>query len=291
MLLQRAWRAVLADIRLHLLSVFNVAVAFVCLTATLLVAVNIDAVRSKWAQSGRASVYLKADAEPETIQTVRKALLGTKGVTKVDYVSAEQARADVMGHSADDALIALPEEAFPASLEVTLQDEEATERIDKLSTQLSVLPAVDSVETYRAWGERLDRLLSGGVSAALILLAIVLAAVISVVTSTMRMALVRRRSEVEVLKMVGATDSYVRGPFVVEGAAQGGLGALAALLVVALLYLIIRDAFHGALGTLLGASPQFLPLTFCLGLVALGAAIGALSAFASLRRLIENPAT
>ena len=53
--------------------------------------------------------------------------------------------------------------------------------------------------------------------------------------------------------MVGATDSYVRGPFVVEGATQGGLGALLAVLLMGLLFLIVRDAFDGSLGTLIGA--------------------------------------
>lgn len=290
-MIERALRAARADLRLHLLSVFSVAVAFVCLSATLLVAVNIDAVRSKWSATGRASVYLDPSVEPKTVQTVRQALLAAEGVTAVTFVSSEQARAEVMGSSEDEALANLPEDAFPASLEVTLQDDEAAERVKHLATQLKALPAVEAVETYQAWGKRLDKLLRGGVQAALILLSVVLAAVISVVGSTMRMALARRRTEVEVLKMVGATDAYVRGPFVIEGAAQGGLGALLAIALIGGLFLIVQDAFEGSLGTLLGASPQFLPLHFCLGLVILGAGIGALSAFSSLRRLIANPAT
>lgn len=289
-MMERALRAFKADIRLHLLSVFSVAVAFVCLASTLLVAVNIDAIRVKWAQTGRASVYLDPSVEPATIQTVRNALLAAEGVTKVEFVSSEQARAEVMGNTRDEALAALPAEAFPASLEVTLQDNAAADRVDKLAGQLKALPAVEGVETYRAWGDRLDKLLSGGVQAAAVLLLIVLAAVVSVIGSTMRMALARRRTEVEVLKMVGATDSYVRGPFVIEGATQGGVGALFAVIIMAILFLMVRDAFDGALGTLVGASPQFLPVTFCFGLVVLGAGIGALSAFSSLRRLIGNPA-
>jgi cell division transport system permease protein len=290
-MIQRAWRAAKAEIRLHMLSVFSVAVAFVCLSATLLVAFNIDAVRSKWSETGRASVYLDPDVEPKTIQTVRKALLAAEGVTKVEFVSSEQARAEVMGTTEDEAMASLPEEAFPASLEVTLTDDAAAARVERLATQLEALPAVEAVETYQAWGKRLDRLLSGGVQAAAILLLVVLAAVISVVGSTMRMALSRRRTEVEVLKMVGATDSYVRGPFVIEGAAQGGLGAFFAVTLMGILFLIVRDSFDGTLGTLLGASPQFLPILACLGLVALGATIGALSAYASLRRLIGDFAT
>ena len=94
------------------------------------------------------------------------------------------------------------------------------------------LPAVDRVETYAAWSDRLAALLAGGVTASGLLALVVLAAVISVVSSTIRLALQRRRIEVEVLKLVGATDDYVRRPYVVEGAVQGALGATLALVLL-----------------------------------------------------------
>lgn len=285
-MIERVGRAILADLRLQVLSIFSVAVAFVCLTATLLVVVNIESVRGSWSNSARASVYLRPGTDAETIQTVRGALLRAEGVSAVDYVSSAQAREDVMGNTHDEALAALPEEAFPSSLEVHLSEAGAQDRIKRLAEQLQALPAVERVETYAAWGKRLNKFLAGGAQAALILVLIVLASVMSVVGSTMRMALSRRSTEVEVLKMVGATDSYVRGPFVMEGAVQGGVGAILAIVIMACIHLIIKDAFDGALASLIGVSPRFLPLSFCLGLVVLGAGIGALSAFASLRRLL-----
>ena len=289
-MIERVVRAIFADLRLQFLSIFSVAVAFVCLTATLMVAVNIEHLRGGWSHTARASVYLRQGTEQEAIETIRAALVRAEGVTEVRYVSPDEARREVIGNSADEALSDLPLEAYPASLEVSLKDEAARQRVDQLSAQLGALPAVESVETYGAWGERLNEFLSGGVQAALLLVVIVLASVVSVVGSTMRMALSRRSTEVEVLKMVGATDSYVRGPYVMEGATQGGLGALLAILIVGCIHLILKDAFDGALASLLGMSPTFLPFFFCIGLVALGAGIGALSAYASLRRLLSTQA-
>jgi cell division transport system permease protein len=289
-MVERALRAALADIKLHLLSVFSVAVAFVCLAATMLLSVNIDAVRHKWAESGRASVYLVAGVESTTIDVVRKALQASKGVASVQYVSPEQARAEVSDKSADEALAALPVDAFPATLEVSLAGRDSQARLQTLKQKLEALPAVERVETYQAWGERLDRLLSGGLTVGLLLLVVVLAAVVSVVGSTMRLALSRRSREVDVLKLVGATDSYVRGPFVVEGAVQGGIGAALSVVITGILFLILRDSFDAALGTLLGGAPRFLPILPCLALVLLGAGLGALSSYASLRRLLGSGA-
>jgi cell division transport system permease protein len=116
---------------------------------------------------------------------------------------------------------------------------------------------------------------------------IVLLAVVSVVSSTIRMALQRRRAEVEVLKLIGATDSYVRGPFVLEGAAQGTLGALFALCLVGALYAFLRNTFEAYFTALLGVDPRFLPWTLMAGLLLAGAALGAGAAHLSLRRQLE----
>jgi cell division transport system permease protein len=183
-------------------------------------------------------------------------------------------------------LDALPNEAFPASLEISIQSGAAAQRLEKIATQLGGLPEVDRVETYAAWSDKLAALLTGGVTAAVLLALVVLAAVISVVSSTIRLALQRRRIEVEVLKLVGATDGYVRRPFVLEGAAQGAIGALLAIVLLALLFGIVRTNFDPSLATVLGMTPAFLPFFAMLGLIVAGAVLGALAAFLSLRKLL-----
>lgn len=284
--LERAWRGSRNDWRLHLLSIFSVAVAFVCLAAAVLVVVNVHGIRTRWAETGRASVFLKADATQSQIDAIQRALRATEGVTEVKYVSSDEARRQVTAAKNDDVLAALPTEAFPASLEVSVANDAAADRLEKLSGQLQALPAVESVETYRSWSDRLGSLLTGGVTAALVLAFVVLAAVISVVSSTIRLTLQRRRIEVEVLKLVGATDSYVRRPFVLEGAAQGGIGAALAILLLGVLYVIVRGHFDGELGLLIGMNPTFLPWFVCAAMVALGGLLGAGAAYGSLRRLL-----
>ena len=283
---KRAFRGAKNDWRLHALSVFSVAVAFVCLAAALLLVVNVGKIRARWAESGRASVYLRKNATAEQVAQIERALKQSDGVTSVRVVSSEDARRELIGLTNDPVLDALPTEAFPASLEVAIESAVATERLGKLSAQLAALPAVESVETYGAWVDRLAALLTGGVSASLLLAGVVLAAVVSVVSSTIRMSLQRRRIEVEVMKLVGATDSYVRSPFVVEGAAQGGFGALFAIMLLGVLFAIVQSHFDSNLSALLGATPVFLPWTVALGLVASGALLGAVAAYGSLRKLL-----
>jgi cell division transport system permease protein len=285
--IQRAFRGARNDWRLYLLSVFSVAVAFVCLTATLLAVVNVDRVRDRWASLGRASVYLRREATPAQIEAIEKALKASADVVAVRRVSSEDARREVSGAAGDPLLEALPADAFPASLEVSVQSGTAAERVQKLATQLQVLPAVESVETYGSWSERLGTVLSGGVTAALLLGLVVFAAVVSVVSSTIRLSLQRRRIEVEVQKLVGATDAYVRKPFVLEGAAQGAIGAALALLLLGIVFLVVQSHVDRQIVALLGQQPTFLPVPIVFGMVALGGLLGAVAAFVSLRKFLS----
>lgn len=283
----RTWRAGRSDLRLHLQSVFSLSVAFVCLAASLLVVSNIEAVRDRWSRAGRATIYLRDGASEAEVATLTSALTGTPGVTRVHVISSAEARREVVTDEQDKLLAALPPSAFPASIEVGFGDEVSDGDLGAMALKLRALPAVETVETYQRWTEKLSALLGGGVTASACLAFIVLCAVISVIGSTMRLLLHRRRAEVEVLKLVGATDGFVRRPFVVEGAAQGAAGAGVALLLLGGLFLIVRGHFDQELAAMLGVSPSFLPWYLALGMVALGAALGAGTALVSLRRMVR----
>jgi cell division transport system permease protein len=257
----RAFRSGRADWRMHTLSVFSLAVAFVCLASALLVVTNLEALRQRWARVGRASIYLKEGVDAAAATELRDALRKTEGVSNVRYVSSEEARRDLADNAGDAALAGLPVTAFAASLEVDFAPTTPDTAVTQVASKVRALPAVEGVETYERWSERLGVLLRGGVVASLVLAVVVLGAVVSVVGSTMRMALV------------------------LEGAAEGAFGALAALLLLGILFLFVQSRFDSQLGVLLGMDPTFLSWPVVLGMVLLGGGLGAGSSAVSLRRL------
>jgi cell division transport system permease protein len=282
---QRALRGGRHDWQLQLSSVFSVGVAFICLASALLVVANVQTLKVRWSHTGRASVYLQPNADAADVDAITKALVNTRGVLEVQHVSSEAARKELL-KSGDEVLAGLPAEAFPASLEVRVHDPERSGALARMAEKLRLLPRVEAVETYEAWGERLGKLLGSALVGAGVLALVVLATVASVVGSTIRLSLQRRKLEVQVLKVVGATDDYVRRPFVIEGAAQGALGAAIALFVVVVLFLAGYARFDTELALLLGAPPSFLPWYAALGMIVLGTLLGALSAHLSVRKLL-----
>jgi cell division transport system permease protein len=204
------------------------------------------------------------------------------------YLSSGDARAEFGLREVEGRhdLAGLPVEAFPASIEIEVASDLPDADLADMVAKMKQLPAVDGVETYQAWTEKLGRLIRGGVAASCLLALVVLASVLAVVGSTMRLALQRRRSEVEVLKLVGATDTFVRNPFLIEGSLQGAAGALGAVVLLAALFGLVRGRLDSELAALIGVEPSFLPWTAVVAMVGLGAVLGALAAFGSVRKLV-----
>jgi cell division transport system permease protein len=284
---RRVRRGMVREWRLHALSVFSLAVAFVCLGSALLVVTNLQRVEERWAHAGRASVYLKDAATQDEVDALREALGRVPGVKGVRYLSSGDARVEFGQRELEGnrKLAAVPVEAFPASIEIDVAADTPESDLTDMVAKMKQLPSVDGVETYRSWTDKLARLVRGGVAASALLALVVLAAVLAVVGSTMRLALQRRRAEVEVLKLVGATDGFVRNPFVVEGSVQGALGATGAIGLLAVLFLLVRGRLDSELASLVGVEPSFLPWQVGLTMIVLGAALGGVAALASVRRL------
>lgn len=284
--IERAKRGLIAEWRLHALSVVSLAVAFVCLGAALLVVFNLHALKERWGRTGRASVYLKDGAPPAQVEAIVTALKNVPEVKEVRYLSPADARAVVFGQSGGDpTLKAVPQEAFPASIEIDVAPEVSEPEVQAIVGKLAALPAVEGVETYGTWTARLASVLQGGTLAAAALAAIVFGAVLAVVGSTMRLALTRRRTEVEVLRLVGASNSFVKTPYVLESTFQGALGSAAAVAVLAFLFFVVKTRLDADLTSLFGLDPMFLPPIAIVGMIATGGLLGAMGGALGLRRL------
>lgn len=281
--IQRAWRGGSGQWRMQLLSTLSSAVAFVCLAFALLVVVNLRAIEARWQSAGHVSAYLSGGAATSEAERLVLALRASPGVAKARFVSSEDSRGELLSTTSDVLLPQLPGDAFPASVEVTFSETAAPERASEVAAQLRSLRNVESVETYRAWTDRLSKLANAATIVAAFLSLIVLLAVTTVVSSTTKLMLEKRRDEVEVLRIVGATREYVRRPFMFEGAVQGALGAISALLFCGLTYAFLSTRVD-QLATLVGMAPRFLPWSASLSLVAAGAVLGGAAAALSLRK-------
>ncbi len=285
---ERAWRGSRSEWKMHAVSALSATVAFLCLAFALLVVVNLSHLEQRWASIGKLTAFVVDSTTEADAMQVARALKSTPGVQSVRYVSSELAKSEMLEHTATPLLESLPTAAFPAALEIELEPTINSERAKEIAAKLGQHPGVESVETYAHWTQQVSKFAEAANVLAGFLSLIVFFAVVTVVSSSTKLLLERRRNEVEVLRIVGATTEYVRRPFMVEGAMQGGLGAAGAVAVTGLLFAVFRAQFDEQVTVLLGLSPRFLPWFLTAGLVAVGAILGSLASFLSLRRSFES---
>ncbi len=285
---ERALKGLRLQFGTQMLSVATVALSLFCMGAALLALENTGAMVRRWGAPVKVTVFLAEGVSLEQVDTLRRALTGLPEVEDARYVSSAEARQSLSA-GGDATVASAPVELFPATIELRLVPSAVTaDRVASVAARVRRIPAVSEVETYRGFTERLRGLLAGGRAAAGIVALGVLLCVLAVVSNTVRMSLAARLREIEVLRLVGATRAYIRTPFLVEGAMLGGVGAVVAVAVLAMVYATLRSHFDASLGTLLGVHPVFLPWTVSMLLVVGGAGLGALGSAAALRRGLQS---
>jgi cell division transport system permease protein len=285
----RARRGVREDVRLYLVAISSLTVAFLCLDGALLGVANLGALAERWGHSDRMSVYLRDDASDVEVSRLTLALSEHSAVAKANYQSAEVARVRFLdGRNSGDVLRELPRSTFPATIELELKPKADAKALTQLAESVSAQRAlVEDVDTYGSWFERIRALIGAGRTLVLAVASLVLACVMAIVANTIRLAVASRREEIEVLKMCGATNAFVRAPFVLEGTAQGVCAALLSLAVLALAFFPLRAEVGGALRAFLDMQPVFLSPLMMTGLLVAGGAVGALGSALSVRRYIR----
>ncbi len=275
----------------HLLSVITLGAAFLSFAATLTAAVNMDTLLSRWVDAAELTVYLRSDAADGDLIKLAAAVREIDGVEGVEAVTPENARdrfsRDLGSYGEMGA--SLPLTAFPGSLDIRLKPalSRNTQARTDLAVRLENVAIVEEVQVYDEWFERLSAVSLIGRLAVWGLGLLTMIVAVLVVAATIRAGVNSRRKEIEVLRFVGATDRYVRLPFLLEGA----LEAVAAmcLALVALHFMMNRiDLVVGQILPLIGGGSMVrLGSMVLLGLILGGLAAGFAGARLSLRRLDE----
>jgi cell division transport system permease protein len=286
-LIARARRGLREELRLYLVAISSLSVAFLCLGGALLALTNLSSMADQWGRTGRMTVYLAENAQASDIAQLRVVLEGLPEIDAVAHVTAEAARRQFVEQSDLGAEVSqLPADVFPASLEVTLHEGVVIQRANAISERVARFRGVAEVETYRGWFERLESLIQTGRAVAGIIALLVSLCVVAVIANTIKLAVARRKQEIEVMKLCGATDAFVRGPFLIEGVFQGAVSSLIALTVLVIGFLVMRDDLDTTLAALTGIRFAFLsPLTL-VSLFVAGGLVGALGSALSLRRYL-----
>jgi cell division transport system permease protein len=219
----------------NLLATATLAAAVFVAGVTLLLLYNAGGRIREWRGEVRLAVYLEDGIAPEARERLRQRLERIPGVASVEYVDKAQALARFRRSFGEAAGLAekLPQNPLPASLEARLAGEpDAADVARAVAGALSDQEGVEEVRFDRDFVERLEASVALARRAGVALGVVIFGAVAFVMSSVMRLAVHARREEIEIMLLVGAPPSLVRGPFLAAGLLQGLAGSAAAVLLV-----------------------------------------------------------
>lgn len=260
------------------LSTATIAVALFVLGVFLIGTSNLERLGREWSNSAELSVYLSDNVTTQQRTAIEQILTTGNIVASQQYLSKADALARFKKTFKDmsGTLESLGENPLPASYEVQLRPG-AENAVDLLLAEIRQAPGVADVRYDREWLQRLSSavLVIRGVGLVLGILLTVAAAL--TVANVVRLGLYARRDELDIMQLVGAPQVYIRGPFVMEGTLQGGIGALLALLALAAVFFGFKERYLLPLANTINLSGvTFLSIELSLLLVAGGMAVGCL---------------
>lgn len=201
--------------------------------------VNLQSLSQGLAAAPQLSLFLALDANRADIAQIEGRLRQHAQVHKFKYVSREQALADMKaGTGLGDVMSGLAQNPLPDAFVVDARDSTA-QSLENLREEIRRWPKVAHVQLDAAWARRLEAVLKLGQLAVLMLTTLLAFALVAITFNTIRLQILTRREEIEVAKLIGATDAFIRRPFLYFGAIQGLAGGLAAwALIWAGIYLL-----------------------------------------------------
>ncbi len=274
----------------HLLTAGIMAMTLSVFGGFLIVQGNVGRLVKGWSAEVQVFAYLKDGVDAAAAEAMRARVAAYPEVRGVSYVSKERAWEGfkkTLG-AQSGILDGLEADALPASLDVELRSAyRSRDAVLGLAQRLGALDGVHDVEYPETWLEKVRLLMAGiewlkwALGGFLFLVALL------IVGSTIKLAIVARQDEIEIMQLVGAADGLIRAPFVIEGMIQGLVGAALALVILQGSFALLTAELLAPFGSLVAVEEfAFLDAPQCVLLVAMGWLLGTAGSMLSVKRFL-----
>ncbi len=277
-LVRSALRGIVASPVTSAVAVGTIGMSLLLVGAFALLAWNMEELLGGVGDELRVTAYLEEGLAPAQQEQLAATARTVEGVADVRIVSKDEAlerfRAGVGSGGA--YLEGLDENPLPASLEIALAPgSRSAEGMRVVVGSLAGLPGIDDLSSGQEWVEGYLRAIALVRGVGIGLGVILALAALLIVSNTIRLAVLARRDELEILALVGASRAFVTTPFLLEGAAQGAAGGLLALALLGGLFRLVLPELEFGLALLLGGvEPRFFTPNEAATLVSAGAGLG-----------------
>ncbi len=273
-----------------MVTVVTIALSVLIVSAFILFFININDIIESWKKGIRIMAYLKSTSSPIEPGDVEKKIRQLDGVIKTRFISKHDALIKLQKQMKRQSSLftTLKENPLPDAFEIRMTRHAVNnEKIERLAKQIEALPSIDEIEYGQSWVGRYINIIHLFKLTGYALSCLFFIAAIFIVANTIRLVLYSRQEEVEIMRLVGAEDRFIKAPFYIEGIILGALGGIIGMLALYLTFFYISSNMkqHLASGFF---NIRFFPPEISCGLVFCCMFVGWFGCFLSLRQFLAT---
>jgi cell division transport system permease protein len=276
----------------HLLTAGIMAMTLFVFGGFMLLETNLQKLLKGWGDQIQITAYLSNDMAADDVRDLIQRVQAMAEVERVRYTSQEQAWRDFQAALGTQSglLDGLPREVLPASIDISLRPSYRDgPTVEPLAERLNKENGIASVEYPQEWIERLGLIVLVLEWIKWILAGVLFIATFFIVGSTIKLAVLARQDEVEIMQLIGASEELIQAPFVIEGMIQGLAGGALAIAGLGVAYALLQSEVAKMAGLFAPLDElRFLNLTSLGLLLGTGWLLGAVGSLVSLRRFLRT---
>ncbi len=289
---EEGFRSVWRNKFISVVAILTIGFALMIFGAFLIVYSNVTHITTSWVQQVEIIAYIKNGTSEDRLDKVKKVLWENAEISKIEYVSKEEALKRFRSEHAKSAYLfeGLNGNPLPASFEIGLSKAaQSREAVDRLVESIRKIPELEEIQYGEEWTRSLLTFVKVLKLLGLILGGLLGVAIIFIIANTVRLTVYARRDELAVMRLIGATNGFIKGPFLMEGLLQGLIGSFLALTFLFGMYHFWLPHLRQSAGIffLQDISLSFLSVSMILSLILSGMFLGFFGSLMSLGRFLK----
>jgi cell division transport system permease protein len=283
----------LTDIRLNrflnLVTIFTISLSILVVSVFMLFFENAGRAIEAWNQGGRAMIYLKADFTMDMLPKLKDGINSLGNVQSLVFISKDEAldrlKKEISSSSA--FLKTLQGNPLPDALEIKMTSYNSLEEVEAFAEKIKRIEIVEDVEYGQGWLGKFLKIFNLFKITGYAICSLFFLVALFITSNTVRLAFYSRKLEVEVMRLVGATETFIKAPFYVEGLLQGFIGGILGLVILLITYLIFSSGMTQGLSSYIYFDIRFISIK-TISLIIFGSTfLGWFGCYLSLKQILR----
>jgi cell division transport system permease protein len=274
---------------LNIITLLTISLSILIVSAFIFFFINTSEIMNFWKKGLRVMAYLKPDVPRSELSNIKQQIQTMTGVESLKFISKEEALAQLKAqmHRQASLFENLDQNPLPDGFEIRINTASRSwEKIESLAAQIESLHAVEEVEYGQKWLGRFAQLFDLFTFSGYAMCIIFVMAAVFIMANTIRLVIYSRRDEIEIMRLVGAAERFIKIPFYIQGMLQGALGAGIGLLILFVVFwFMVSNIERGFFSGLFNI--QFLSARISGAIILTSVLVGWLGSYISLKQYLK----